>query len=139
MKDHLTRRMAVSAALAALPWHREQARAGDEHFGFAAEALLMRDQAVATGDQPYGAVLVLNGRIAGRGASRVIADNNHDAHAERVALWAAQKTLGRKQLDGAVIYASSSPCAICQRALAAAQVSEMRVGRDAVSIGAPQP
>ena len=34
-----------------------------------------------------GAVLVLDGRIAGWGPSRVVTDRNPDAHAERVAIW----------------------------------------------------
>lgn len=136
--NRLSRRSVTTTVLAVLPWKGVAAQAPDDHRRFAAEALRMRDSAVAAGDQPYGAVLVLDGVIAGYGSSRVVSDNNIDAHAERVALWAAQKALGRSLLDGAVIYASSRPCALCQRALAAARVSEMRVGPDAVSAGAPQ-
>ena len=133
------RTVATLAALAALPWGRARAQAPAEaHARFAAEAARMRDQAVAAGDQPYGAVLVFEGAIAGLGASRVIADNNPDAHAERVALRAAQRALARVDLTGATIYATSIPCAICQRALAAAGVSAMRVGPQAEDRGPPK-
>ncbi len=53
----------------------------------------MKEIAVASGDQAYGAVIVRGGVIIGYGPSRVIADRNIDAHAERVALWDAQKRL----------------------------------------------
>ncbi|WP_395710305.1 deaminase [Reyranella sp.] len=61
-----------------------------------------------------------------------------DAHAERVALWEAQKRLGRQVLKGAVVYATSRPCAACQRALASAGVERMRVGPTAEDAGPPR-
>lgn len=103
-----------------------------------AEAFRLRDQAVAAGDQAYGAVVVLDGRIVGFGPSRVVQDGNVDAHAERVALWDAQARLGRRDLAGAVIYSSSRPCALCQRALAAAGVARMIHGQERTDAGAPR-
>ena len=106
---------------------------------FVAEAMRMKDEAVARGDQPYGAVMVVGSVIAGYGPSRVNSDRDPDAHAERVALWDAQKRLGRQTLDGAVVYATSRPCSACQRALAAAGVGRMMVGPTAEDAGRPQP
>lgn len=97
----------------------------------------MRDEAIAAGDQAYGAVVVLDGCIAGYGPSRVIADSNLDAHAERVALWDAQSRLGRKQLAGAIIYSTSIPCMVCQPALSAAGIERMYVGPQAIDEGPP--
>ena len=105
---------------------------------FVAEAIRMKEEAVARGDQPYGAVMVVDGVIAGYGPSRVNSDRNPDAHAERVALWDAQRRLGRQTLDGAVVYATSRPCSACQRALAAAGVGRMLVGPTAEDAGRPQ-
>lgn len=98
----------------------------------------MKDEAVAHGDQPYGAVIVVAGTIAGYGPSRVNSDRNPDAHAERVALWEAQKRLGRQMLEDAVVYATSPPCAACQRALASSGVARMRVGPTAQDAGPPR-
>jgi tRNA(Arg) A34 adenosine deaminase TadA len=53
----------------------------------------MKREAEASGDQPFGAVVVKYGSIIGYGPSRVIVDRNPDAHAERVTLWDAQKRL----------------------------------------------
>lgn len=106
---------------------------------FAAEAIRMQQQAIATGDQPYGAVVVMDGKIVGFGPSRVVIDRNPDAHAERVALWDAQQRRGNQKLDGAVIYATSRPCSTCQKALAQAQIARMYVGINAVDGGMPEP
>jgi tRNA(Arg) A34 adenosine deaminase TadA len=103
------------------------------------EATRMKEEAVARGDQPYGAVVVVAGAIAGYGPSRVNSDNNPDAHAERVALWDAQKRLGRHALDGAIVYATSRPCSACQRALAAAGIERMLVGPTPEDAGRPNP
>ena len=105
---------------------------------FIREAFRQRDIAIAAGDQPYGAVVVFDDRIVGFGASRVITDSNADAHAERVALWAAQRAVARPRLDGATIYSSSLPCDACQRELAAAGVARMVHGREALDAGAPR-
>jgi tRNA(Arg) A34 adenosine deaminase TadA len=118
-------------------WAQAPDVSGPDRF-FVAEAFRMKDEAVARGDQPYGAVLVVGGTIAGYGPSRVNSDRNPDAHAERVALWEAQKRLGRQTLEGAVVYATSRPCAACQRALASANVAHMRVGPAAEDAGPPR-
>ena len=109
---------------------------GTRHF--AAEAARMQSEAVAKGDQPYGAVLVRDGAIIGYGPSRVITDRNLDAHAERVALWDAQRRSGSPELAGAVIYSTSRPCPACEQALALAKVERMYVGPAATDAGRPQ-
>lgn len=116
---------------------RAAAALGEQERFFVAEAARMKRQAVASGDQPYGAVVVMAGAIVGYGPSRVILDNNLDAHAERVALWDAQRRLGTQDLTGAVIYSTSRPCSICQPALSLANVGRMYVGADADDAGRP--
>ncbi len=105
---------------------------------FVAEAFLLRDMAVAAGDQPFGALIVMDGVIVGRGRSRVVTDRDENRHAERVALKDAQEQLGRTRLDGAIIYSSSIPCRICQPVLARAGVVRMVHGRDALDAGSPR-
>ncbi len=134
---HLTRRQGLAAAVSWFGLFDTQGRAQAQSNVFAVEAARLRDAAVAAGDQPYGAVVVLDGRIIGSGRSRVITDRNPDAHAERVALWDAQRQMGREDLSGAVIFATSPPCAICQRSLARARISSMRVGPEGRDHGAP--
>lgn len=104
---------------------------------FVAEAARMKREAVASGDQPFGAVVVMGDTIVGYGPSRVVSDRNPDAHAERVALWDAQRRLGRRDLSGAVIYSTSRPCAICERALADGNIERMFFGPEATDAGKP--
>lgn len=112
------------------------ARAGNARF--AAEAERMRREAVAAGDQSFGAVIVRNGAIIGYGPSRVVQDRNLDAHAERVALWDAQRRTGSRSLPGAIIVSTSTPCAACQNALAEAGIEAMLVGPQASPSGQPR-
>ena len=71
-------------------------------------------------------------------ARRVIVDRNPDAHAERVALWDAQRRLGINNMTGAVIYSTSRPCGACQDALALANVERMYFGADGADAGRPR-
>ena len=104
---------------------------------FVAEAARMRREALASGDQAFGAVVVMGDKIVGYGPSRVVTDRNPDAHAERVALWDAQRRLGRRDLSGAVIYSTSRPCQLCQKALADSNIARMYFGPDATDAGRP--
>ncbi len=124
-------------AMSAWPRLARATARDDAERGFLDAAKRMKDMAIASGDQAYGAVMVLDGAIVGWGPSRVVVDADHDAHAERVALWDAQARLGRKNLSGAVIYSTSRPCADCQNALAIADVSRMIHGAG-IDAGAPR-
>ncbi len=99
----------------------------------------MRELAVAAGDQPYGAVLVRGGRIIGYGPSRVVAERDDDAHAERVAIREALRQYGAAAADGAVLYSTSMPCRLCERAAAAAGIARMIHGSTAIDAGRPRP
>ncbi len=98
----------------------------------------MKRRALSWGDQPYGAVLVLDGRIVGDGPSRVLLNRDGNAHAEREAIKHAQQRLGRIALPGSVLVSTSRPCGACERAAAAAQVARMFFGPDLTDAGPPQ-
>lgn len=100
-------------------------------------AFAMRRVAESWGDQPYGAVLVLDGVIVGHGPSRVVQRGDPDAHAEREALRDARRHLRRDRLDGGLLVSTSRPCPRCQRAAAEAGVARMFFGRDGVDAGPP--
>ncbi len=111
---------------------------GEMEKGFVAEAFRMKREAEAGGDQPFGAVVVRAGEIIGYGPSRVIADRNSEAHAERVALWEAQRRSGTTDLTGAVIYSTSRSCAACEHALALSNIERMFFGLAATDAGRPR-
>jgi tRNA(Arg) A34 adenosine deaminase TadA len=101
-------------------------------------ALAMKRLAESWGDQPYGAVLVHAGAIAGEGPSRVVQRNDPSAHAEREAIRDAQRRLGRASLAGSVLFSTSRPCAACEAAAAEAQVARMVFGPALTDAGAPR-
>jgi tRNA(Arg) A34 adenosine deaminase TadA len=137
----MSRRGTIWAATGFLVLSGMRAVRGERHEAsttFIDEAARQREKAVAAGDQPFGAVIVLDATIIGLGPSRAVIDGNIDAHAERVALWDAQRRLGRTDLRGANIYSTATPCALCQRALAAAGISHMYVGPEGLDAGPPR-
>lgn len=130
---------AAGASAAFLPGAASTGRAADDaHRAFIAEAERMRLEAVAAGDQSYGAVLVRDGRIVGWGPSRVVAEKDWNAHAERVAIRDAQARLGTKDLSGAILYSTSGACPACEKAAAAARVARMVWGPRGIDAGAPR-
>ena len=62
---------------------------------------------------PFGAVIVHEGRIVGRGQNRVTSTNDPTAHAEVVAIREACAALGRFHLEDATLYTSCEPCPMC--------------------------
>jgi tRNA(Arg) A34 adenosine deaminase TadA len=134
------RHILICLGAAALPTSLTLAASasGEQARLFVAEAERMRREAVASGDQPFGAVVVRGGQIVGYGPSRVVVDRNLDAHAERVAIREAQTRLGTKDLAGAVMYSTSRPCAACEAAAALANLDRMYYGPGATDAGKPQ-
>jgi len=98
----------------------------------------MKQLAESWGDQPYGAVLVLDGRIVGEGPSRVVKLGDPSAHAEREALRDAARRLRGRSLAGSVLYSTSRPCALCEAAAAEAGVARMIFGEALRDAGRPR-
>ncbi len=128
-----TRRAVIVAAGAAFIPARANAQRD-----FVAAAVRMREQAIATGDQSYGAVVVRDNAIVGWGPSRVRQNGAWAGHAEREAMRDAQRRLAREDLSDCVMYSTSRPCGSCERAAAQAKLARMYYGHDATDAGAPR-
>jgi tRNA(adenine34) deaminase len=126
------------ATLALRPPALAQVVGGTQEARWYEAAAEMRRLAQSWGDQPYGAVLVLEGVLVGEGPSRVVKNQDPDAHAEREAIRDAQRKLGRLQLQGAVLYSTSRPCSLCEAAAARAGVNRMYFGPSLTDAGAPR-
>jgi tRNA(Arg) A34 adenosine deaminase TadA len=82
------------------------------------EAIRLARAGAAAGDGgPFGAVVVKDGVIVGRGWNQVLAAKDPTAHAEIVAIRDACARLGGFSLDGCEIYASCEPCPMCLGAI----------------------
>ena len=66
---------------------------------------------------PFGAVVVRQGKIIGRGWNQVTSRNDPTAHAEVMAIRAACKKLKTFQLDDCELYTSCEPCPMCLAAI----------------------
>ena len=95
-------------------------------------------RAESEGEVPIGAVVVLDGRIIGRGRNRVIADSDPTAHAEILALREAAAAMGNYRLTGAALYATLEPCSMCCGAAVNARVARVIYGAADPKAGAAQ-
>jgi tRNA(adenine34) deaminase len=100
----------------------------ENHEKWMREALALARQADAAGEAPVGAIVVIDGEIAGRGANAPIARNDPTAHAEILALREAAQKIGNYRLGGATLYCTLEPCVMCAGALVAARVSRLVFG-----------
>lgn len=66
---------------------------------------------------PFGAVIVLDGEIIGRGHNTVLKSTDPTAHAEINAIRDACRRLNAHHLTGAVLYTNFEPCPMCLSAL----------------------
>ena len=79
----------------------------------------------ADGEVPVGAVLVLNGEVAGEGWNRNITLADPSAHAEIGALREAGQRLHNHRIPDSILYVTLEPCAMCAMALVHARVARV--------------
>jgi len=95
------------------------------HDEFMREALALAEEARALGEIPVGAVVVIEGEVAGRGRNSPIAHSDPSAHAEMLAIRDACARIGNYRLEGATLYSTLEPCVMCAGALVAARVETL--------------
>ncbi|MFT3737262.1 MAG: nucleoside deaminase [Breznakibacter sp.] len=102
------------------------------------EAIRLSEEGVLHGGGPFGAVVVKDGKIVGKGYNQVTLANDPTAHAEVTAIRDAAKTLGTFDLSGCTIYTSCEPCPMCLGAIYWARLGKVFYGNnkiDAARIG----
>ena len=77
---------------------------------------------------PIGAVIVKDGKVLSKGYNLVENTNKATAHAEIIAIAKACKKLKSWRLDGAEIYVTLEPCAMCAGAIANARIKKVYFG-----------
>ena len=82
------------------------------------EAIRLSIQMMRRGDGgPFGAVVVRDGKVVGRGCNQVTSTNDPTAHAEIVAIREACKRLRAFRLENCELYTSCEPCPMCLSAI----------------------
>ncbi len=87
---------------------------------------------------PFGACIVKNGKIIGKGSNHVLSNNDPTAHAEIVAIREACKNINSYDLSGCELYANCYPCPMCLSAIIWSNIKKVYYGNtkeDAANIG----
>ena len=92
------------------------------------EALEEAKRAGNEGEVPIGALVLLNGKIIGRGRNCAIRRCDPSAHAEVVALRQAARNVGNYRLPGSTLVVTIEPCVMCVGAMIQARVEELIYG-----------
>ena len=100
-------------------------------------ARALREQAVRSGDQAYGAVVLRGDQIVGEAPSRVVTAGDPSAHAEMEAIRDAVRRLRSGDLSGCVLVSTSRPCRMCEAAAGRARIARMVHGDALTDAGPP--
>ena len=84
---------------------------------FMGQALREAHKAYAAEEVPIGAVVVRDGEIIARGWNQVETLRDATAHAEMLALTAAQNRLEDWRLEKCILYVTKEPCPMCAGAI----------------------
>ena len=95
---------------------------------FMREAVRLARKAKKKGEVPIGAVVVLNGKIIGRGYNLRTKLQMATAHAEMRAIDRACRKLHSWRLPGAEIYVTLEPCPMCTGAILDARLDRIVFG-----------
>ncbi len=91
------------------------------------------------GAKPYGAVVVIDGKIVGEGLNQSAKNYDPTSHGEVEAVRDACRNLKTTDLSGAELYTSCEPCSVCVATMLMAGVSRMYYGATLDQSGAVMP
>ena len=89
---------------------------------------------MADGDLPFGAVVVCEGKVVGRGHAENNTTGDVTDHAELLAVRQACKNLGTNDLSNCVIYCSNEPCLMCAAGIFQADIPKVIIGVSRVDV-----
>lgn len=87
---------------------------------------------------PFGACVVKDGKIIGKGSNNVLSTNDPTAHAEIMAIRDACQNIESYDLSDCILYTSCYPCPMCLSAIIWSNIKNVYYGNtkeDAASIG----
>ncbi len=94
-------------------------------------------QGYAEGGIPIGSVLVIDGKVVGRGHNRRIQGGNPILHGEMDALQNAGR-LKAEDYQRATLYTTLSPCAMCSGAILLYKIPRVVIGENQTFVGEEQ-
>jgi tRNA(adenine34) deaminase len=103
---------------------------------FMAQALREALNAEADDEVPIGAVVVLDGKVIGRGYNQNKILHDPTAHAEMIAITAGCNKLQLRYLEDATLYVTIEPCSMCAGAIVLARIKRVVFGAKDPKAGA---
>ncbi len=91
-------------------------------------ALEAAGAALAAGEVPVGAAVVLDGKVIATGFNHPIGAHDPSAHAEMVALRAAAQAVGNYRLPGCELYVTLEPCLMCAGVIMHSRIARVVYG-----------
>lgn len=92
------------------------------------QAFVEAEKALSKNEVPVGAVVVCNNKIIARTHNLTETLNDVTAHAEMLAITAAEEYLGGKYLNECSLYVTLEPCVMCGGALNWSQLKRLVYG-----------
>ncbi len=99
---------------------------------------LAKDNLTTNYGGPFGACIVKDGEIIGKGSNNVLKNNDPTAHAEIMAIRDACNNINSYDLSGCELYTSCYPCPMCLSAIIWSNIKKVYYGNykeDAEKIG----
>ena len=99
---------------------------------------LSEDNLKTNAGGPFGACIVKDGKIIGKGSNNVLSNNDPTAHAEIMAIRDACKNINSYDLSNCELYSSCYPCPMCLSAIIWSNIKKVYYGNtkeDAANIG----
>ena len=95
----------------------------EKNASFMAKALALAGRSFDSQEVPVGAIVVVDGKIVGKGFNQTVGKTDPTAHAEILALRQAARRVGNYRLTSATVYCTLEPCVMCAGALIWARIS----------------
>ncbi|MED1420588.1 tRNA adenosine(34) deaminase TadA [Bacillus smithii] len=80
------------------------------------------------GEVPIGAVIVMNNQVIAQAHNKRETSQNAVAHAEVLAIQEACRNVGSWRLEGATLYVTLEPCAMCSGAIVLSRIERVVYG-----------
>ncbi len=92
---------------------------------FMKEAIRLSESAVSKGNEPFGAVLVKNGKIVYASENKIFTENDRTYHAELGLIKNFTAETGITDLSEYTLYSSCEPCFMCSGAMVWANLGRL--------------
>jgi tRNA(Arg) A34 adenosine deaminase TadA len=105
-----------------------------DHVAYIRQCYALADEAVAHGNHPFGALLVLDGRVVATACNDAVISGNPTRHAEMMLLAESLASVPLQARSRAVLYTSTEPCVMCAGAIYWSGISTVVFGCSAAAL-----